>query len=182
MVARAVPAQAAVTRHVEPCGHVGLLSRLQANAKDFYRQRRAGPPGHQLRLCPDALAHGERAAAPPDPRKRRPARPPGPGSAGRRRQARLAAARRRSPARYAPQWHRVRPAVPVARQGGQAVPPPPRWQTCDHAPSECSCVNRPRTWLRFEGSWPRQLQIGTRTPFAGITCMETFGTARIQTD
>ena len=44
MAARAVPAQSVVTRHVEPCGHVELLSRLQAYGKDFYRQRRAGPP------------------------------------------------------------------------------------------------------------------------------------------
>src|SRR5262249_41450279 len=55
MAARAAPAQSVVTRHVEPCGHAGLLSRRQANARDFYRRRRAGPPEHQLRRCPDFL-------------------------------------------------------------------------------------------------------------------------------
>src|SRR5215472_9988242 len=129
MAARAVPAQSVVTRHVEPCGHVELLSRLRANAKDFYRRRRAGPPEHQLRRCPDFLGSGERAAAPPDPRKRPPARPPGPGSAGRRHQAKSAATHRRSPSKYAPRCHRARPEAPVSRQGGRAVPPPPRWQT-----------------------------------------------------
>src|SRR5262249_47710307 len=135
MAVRAAPAQAVVTRRVESCGHVGLLARLRANAKDFYRQRRAGPPEHQLRRCPDFLGSGERAAAPPDPRKRPPARLPGPGSAGRRHQANSAATHRRSPSKYAPRCHRARPEAPVSRQAGQAVPAPPTWRTVGPASS-----------------------------------------------
>src|SRR5262249_57780066 len=149
MAVRAAPAQAVVTRRVESCGQVGLLARLRANAKDFFRQRRAGPPERQLRRCPDALGRGERAVAPPDPRKRPPARLPGPGSAGRRHRARLAVAHRQSLARYAPRRHRARPAVPVSLPARLAASPPVGWQTCDHAPSRMLPALLPRTWLRF---------------------------------